>query len=129
MTYKVSEIKKMSFDCFHRTGEYMDHWKMDLRELNRFLCDCEYMFGKKWEPIYLSSDWSDSSMCAIIDTLDKHGYTTCFTGETNRDLRGKLEGHSSLLSYVKNSNFRQRCEKKRLKRIRERELNGSKKEV
>lgn len=125
MAYKISEIKKMSFDCFHKTGEYMDHWKMDLRELDRFMCDCEIMFGKKWEPIHLSSDWSDATMCAIIDTLSKHNYITCFTGEMDRDLRGRLEGHSSLMDYVKNSNFRQRCEKNRLKWLKEKNLEHS----
>lgn len=123
MAYKVSEIKKMSFDCFHTTGEYMDHWKLDFSELDKFFGECEYMFGQQWEPIYLNI-WSpnDSLLCHLVNMFYKHNYIVCFTGEMSRDLKGNLEGHSTLLDYAQKSNYRKKCEKNKLKRLKEKEL-------
>lgn len=117
--YKVKEIKNMKFDCFYMGTEYMDHWQMDLKELDRFATDCEYMFGNKWEPIFIKSFYSDASLCTIVDLLYKHNYITCFSGEMDREFNGTLTGHSTLLEYVKNSNYKERCEKARQKWLKE----------
>lgn len=114
--YKSKEIKNMIFDVFHKTGEYMDNWQFNLKELDNFLCDCEYMFGKKWEPIYLSQFYSDATLCHIVNILYKHGYIVCFKGELDREFNGTLNGKSTLLDYAQNSKYRDRQEKARLKK-------------
>ena len=56
----------------------MDHWKMSFSDLSNFLADCEYMFERKWEPIFLDGNAyekpSDAYLCHIVNTLYKHNY-------------------------------------------------------
>lgn len=121
--YKSKEIKQMSFDCFHKTGEYMDHWKMSFSDLSNFLADCEYMFERKWEPIFLGGNAyekpSDAYLCHIVNTLYKHNYITCFTGELGREFNGTLTGHSTLLDYTQHSDYKERQRKKQQKWLKE----------
>lgn len=115
----------MMFDCFYIGTEYVDKINLNFKELSRFLDDCETMFGCKWEPIFLSDfRISDSYLCHIINTLYKHGYVTCLSGEMIRATIGKLVynskglepsshgynlyGESSLLKHVQESNYKER---------------------
>ena len=115
----------MSFDCFHKTGEYMDHWKMNFIDLGNFLAECEYMFGRKWEPIFLgrtsSEKPSDAYLCHIVNTLYKHNYITCFTGELDREFNGALTGYSTLLDYAQHGDYKERQRKKQQKWLKERQ--------
>ena len=128
--YKTKEIKQMSFDCFHKTGEYTDHWRMNFTDLSNFLADCEYMFERKWEPIFLDSTGygkpSDAYLCHIVNTLYEHNYITCFTGELERELHGTLTGHSTLLEYAQNSDYKERQRKKQQKWLKERKQSQAK---
>ena len=75
----------MVFDCFYMGTEYIDKTNLSFKELERFLEECETIFGCKWEPIFLSDyKISDSFLCHIVNTLYKHGYVTCLNGEMIR---------------------------------------------
>ena len=117
--YKSKEIKDMKFDCFYNGVEYMDHWNMDLKELDRFATDCEQMFGKKFEPIFIRSFYSDAALCNLVMLLYRHNYITCFNGEMSREFNGTLTGNSTLLEYALKSNYKERCEKARQKWLKE----------
>lgn len=123
--YKSKDIEQMKFDCFYNGVEYMDYKNCDIKELNRFLYDWEYINGRKWKPIYLgkSNLNTEAELFAIIDTLYKHNYITCFCGEIERDMHGFLHGESSLLKQVQESNFREVQEKKRVKYMNKRYKN------
>ena len=120
--YKPKEIKNMEFAIYHKTGEYMDLYKLNFDELNEFFSNCEYMFGKKWEPIYVDI-WkpNDSLLCHLVNMFYKHGYIVCFRGELDREFNGTLIGHSTLLDYAQQSDYRQKCEKNRLKYIKKKQ--------
>lgn len=124
------------FDCFYIGTEYADKINLDFKELSRFLDDCETMFGRKWEPIFLSDfRISDSYLCHIINTLCKHNYVTCLSGEMKRVAIGKLiynskglepsshgynlYGESSLLKHAQESNYRERQKALQAKYLRE----------
>ena len=39
--YKPKEIKNMEFAIYHKTGEYMDLYKLNFDELNEFFSNCD----------------------------------------------------------------------------------------
>lgn len=126
----------MVFDCFYIGTEYIDKANFNFNELCRFLDDCETMFGRKWEPIFLCDyKVSDSYLCHIINTLYKHNYVTCLSGEMTRVTIGKLiynskglepsshgynlYGESLLLKYAQESNYKERQKALQAKYLRE----------
>lgn len=127
MTYTTKEIKNMSFDIFRIDGKYMDWKHLNFNELDRFFGECEYMFDRQWEPIFVKQ-WKadDTCLCHLVNCFYKHGYIVCFTGEMHRDLHRQLHGHSTLLDYAQQSDYKQKCEKNRLKYIKKKQEDKNK---
>lgn len=114
----IKFTKYSRFDVIYNGTEYMDHKNLTLQELRRFLWDCEEMFGKQWEPIYLgrTSKITLPEFYHMVYTFKKHNYLVCNPGEIGRTLfRHELIGESSIVKEMESSNYRKKQEKKREK--------------
>lgn len=115
----IKLTKDSRFDVIYNGTEYMDRKNLTLQELSKFLGECEYMFGRKWEPIYLGNRTSKMTLPEfyhIVYTFKKHNYLVCNPGEIDKTLfRHELIGESSVIKEMESSNYRKKQEKKREK--------------
>lgn len=112
--------KDSRFDIIYNGIEYVDHWNLTTKEVDDFLCDCEYMHCKKWIPIYLPNKNSNKitkvHFYHIVYTLYLHNYIVCYPKEVTRDpFTKKLIGESSLLKEVLESKYLEKQERLRKK--------------
>lgn len=114
----IKLTKGSRFDVIYNGTEYIDHKNLTLKELGHFLWECEEMFGKQWEPIYLgrTSKITLPEFYHMVYTFKKHNYLVCKPGEIDRTLfRHELIGESSIIKEMESSNYRKKQEKKREK--------------